>query len=380
VTFIKDRPGLGTIAAVVVVSCGAPGASANSSGIIVSDTGAQLRIETFVSRLDTPWDLAWGPDGRMWVTERGGRIVRVDPETGAVTTAGSLDVLEAGESGLMGLAFHPAFDRSPFVYAAHSYGAAGGIRNRLVRMRWDGQRLGAPEVLLDGIPGNRNHDGARLAFGPDGMLYMTTGDAGRSALAQDRGSLAGKILRLSPDGRPAEGNPLPNGSYSIGHRNPQGLDFQPGTNALYITEHGPNDNDEVSRVERGGNHGWPEVRGFCDQASEQTFCREHDVVEPVTAFTPTVGIAGATFYDADLIPGWRGSFLATSLRGATLFRITLTPDGSRAAATERLLAGEYGRLRDVLVGPDGSVYVATSNRDGRGRPAAEDDRILRIRP
>jgi glucose/arabinose dehydrogenase len=211
---------------------------------------------------------------------------------------------------------------------------------------------------------------------------MTTGDAGRGARAQDLSSVAGKVLRLTLDGRPAPGNPFGTLVYSYGHRNAQGIVFHPETRVLYVVEHGPRDNDEVNRVEMGRNYGWPAVHGFCDgdTSGEEAFCRSNDVVGPVTAWTPTVGGSGADFYDADLIPGWKGSLLVTSLRGATLFRLTLSTDGREVVEREALFRGEYGRLRDVLVGPRGEVYLATSNRDGRGRPASDDDRILRILP
>lgn len=343
---------------------------------------AALRVETVTSGLDTPWDLAWGPDGAIWVTERPGRVSRVDPSTGEITRVAEVEVVERGESGLMGMAFHPDFDRRPYVYLAHSYADGGGIRNRLIRMRYDGRRLRDRETLLDGIPGNRNHDGSRLAVGPDRFLYMTTGDAGRPALARDPGSLAGKVLRLALDGEAAPDNPFGSRVHSYGHRNPQGIVFHPRTGDLYISEHGPGDNDEVHLVLRGGNHGWPDVRGFCDgdAPGEEGFCRDHDVVEPIAAWTPTVALAGAAFYDGDLIPGWRGSLLVTSLRGTTLFRLALSEDGGEVVGREALYRGEFGRLRDVLVGPRGEVYLATSNRDGRGRPGPDDDRILRLTP
>ena len=345
-------------------------------------SAAPLRVETFVSGLDTPWDLAWGPDGAIWVTERPGTISRVDAATGEITRVGHVDVVEVSESGLMGIAFHPDFASQPYVYVAHSYGSRRNIRNRLVRMRFDGTTLGQPQVLLDDIPGAGNHNGSRLAIGPDRFLYMTTGDAGRGARAQDLSSVAGKVLRLTLDGRPAPGNPFGTLVYSYGHRNAQGIVFHPETRVLYIAEHGPSDNDEVNRVEMGGNYGWPAVHGFCDgdTSGEETFCSNNDVIGPVTAWTPTVGVSGADFYDADLIPGWKGSLLVTSLRGATLFRLTLSADGREVVEREALFRGEYGRLRDVLVGPRGEVYLATSNRDGRGRPASDDDRILRILP
>lgn len=344
------------------------------------DAPAVLRVETLVSGLDTPWDLAWGPDGAIWVTERGGTISRVNAASGSVERVGQIGVREVSESGLMGLAFHPDWEAQPYVFVAHSYGQS--VRNRLVRMRYEGGRLGQPEVVLDDVPGNRNHNGSRLAVGPDGHIYMTTGDAGRGERSQDRGSLAGKILRLTLDGDPAPGNPFGSPVFSYGHRNPQGLVFHPATGVLYSAEHGPGDNDEVNLIRIGGNYGWPEVHGSCDgdTSGEEAFCRENDVVGPLSAWTPTVGTSGMDIYESDRIPGWRGSLLVASLRGAALFRLELSEDGAEVVEREALFRGEFGRLRDVLVGPGGEVYLATSNRDGRGSPADDDDRILRILP
>ena len=342
-----------------------------------------LRVETVVAGLDTPWDLAWGPDGQIWVTERGGRVSRVNPASGQRSTAGQIpDVEESGESGLMGIAFHPDFAAQPYVYLTHSYRQSGSLRNRLVRVRWDGQTLGTPEVLLANIPGAGIHDGSRLAIGPDRLLYMTTGDASNAELAQDRTSLAGKILRLTLSGQPAPGNPFGTAIYSFGHRNPQGLVFHPTTGALYSTEHGPGDNDEINRIVTGRNFGWPTVHGACDDdiGSERGFCQANNVVEPLTMWTPTIAPAGADFYLGDLIPQWKGSLLFAALRGTALYRLTLSADGQQVTAREALYAGTYGRLRDVLVAPDGAVYIATSNRDGRGNPSGDDDRILRVKP
>ena len=339
-----------------------------------------LQVETLVSGLDTPWDLAWGPDGSIWVTERPGLVSRVDPSTGTLTPVGEVEVLERGESGLMGMAFHPDFANQPYVYLVHSYGDGGDIRNRLIRMRYDGARLGQTEILIDDILGRSNHDGSRLAVGPDGYLYMTMGDAGRASLAQDLGSLSGKVLRVTLDGRPVPDNPFGSLVYSYGHRNPQGIVFHPRTGDLYVAEHGPSDNDEVSRIVRGGNFGWPDVHGFCDgdTSGEEAFCASNVVEEPLEAWTPTIGISGADYYDGDLIPEWKGSLLVTSLIGETLYRLELSADGRRVVGREALYQREFGRLRDVLVGPGGQVYLATSNRDGRGNPAGDDDRILLI--
>ena len=341
-----------------------------------------LHVETLTSGLNTPWELAWGPDDVIWVTERRGTIHRVDPASGHATQVGVVGVTEVGESGLMGMAFHPDFHAQPFVYLVHSFGVGNEIRNRLVRMRFNGVSLEAAEVLLDNIPGARIHNGSRLGIGRDRFLYMTTGDAGRPNLSQDLDSVAGKVLRFTLDGQPAPGNPFGTTVYSYGHRNAQGLAFHPETDDLYLTEHGPADNDEVNRVEIGRNYGWPDVRGFCDNdvRGEDEFCERNRVAEPVSTWTPTVAPCGADFYNADLIPGWKGNLLFTTLRGAALVRLELSADGSRTVDEEFLFEGEYGRLRDVLVGPNGQIYLVTSNRDGRGTPARDDDRILRIEP
>lgn len=208
------------------------------------------------------------------------------------------------------------------------------------------------------------------------------GDASNTALPQDRNSLSGKILRLTLDGAPAPGNTLGGYVYTMGHRNPQGLAFAPG-GALYSTEHGPSDNDEVNRIESGRNYGWPNVRGMCDGdagAGERTFCTANNVAEPLATWTPTIAPAGVVYYDASLIPAWRGSLLFTTLKGSALYRLQLSDDGRSVVAQQRLFEGTYGRLRAIVVAPDGSVYLGTSNRDGRGSPGAQDDRILRVRP
>jgi glucose/arabinose dehydrogenase len=353
-----------------------------NSAIPTISKEAALTVTTLASGFDTIWELAWGPDGVIWVTERGGTVSRVNPDGGAVSPAGTVPVNEVGEGGLMGLTFHPDFSTEPLVYAVHTYSAGGAIRNRVVRMRWDGTALGAPETLVDNIPGAGIHDGSRIVVGPDRFLYVTMGDAGDAAQAQDRSSLSGKILRLTLDGAPAPGNPFNSRIFTFGHRNPQGLVFAPdGT--LYSTEHGPGDNDEVNRIEAGRNYGWPDVHGACDGdagPNEKAFCQANNVVEPLASWTPTIAPTGLAYYDATLIPDWRGSLLFTTLKGSALHRMQLAADGRSIVAQSTLLDGQYGRLRDVLVAPDGSVYVGTSNRDGRGSPRTGDDRILRLRP
>jgi glucose/arabinose dehydrogenase len=367
-----------------VLLLGSPGAACNNGrGLAGNDTlqTDELSVTTLAGDFDTIWDLAWGPDNSIWVTERGGGISRVDPATGAITRVGSVQVSEIGEGGLMGLTFHPDFATQPWVYVAHTY-SSGGTRNRVVRMRYDGADLADPEVVIDNLPGSSIHNGSRLAIGPDRKLYVTTGDASNTGLPQDRSSTAGKVLRLELDGGAASGNPFGNTTWSLGHRNPQGMVFLPD-GSLFLTEHGPSDNDEINRVEAGRNFGWPNVHGKCDGdtgGGEQAFCQANNVVEPLASWTPTIAPAGMDYYNATLIPGWQGSLLFVALKGAALYRMPLSSDGRRITGEEVMLQGQYGRLRDVLVGPDGTVYLGTSNRDGRGSPRSGDDRVLRVRP
>lgn len=346
-------------------------------GPVVSLPNGELVTETVASGFDTVWEIVWGPDNMLWVSERRGRISRVDPETGDVTLVGELPVQEIGEGGLMGLALHPDFQNQPWVYAAHTYNA-GGTRNRVVRMQWDGTSLGPPEELLGNIPGSSIHNGSRVVFGPDGLLYVTTGDASDADIAQNVNAPAGKILRLTAEGAPAPGNPFGTAIYTFGHRNPQGMVFAP-SGALYATEHGPGDNDEVNLIEAGRNYGWPNVRGRCDP-SEASFCQANNVVEPLAQWTPTIAPAGLAYYGSNLISSWRGSLLFATLKGRMLVRLTLSDDGQSVTGEEHLFEGSFGRLRAVLVAPDGRVYLGTSNRDGRGSPLSGDDRIIRIRP
>jgi aldose sugar dehydrogenase len=354
------------------------------------ETGAtdEIQARVLVSGLDTPWDLAMAPDGFLWVTERRGVISRVNPANGDIQEVGRIGVHEESESGLMGMALHPDFPGQPFIYLFYSYQErfSGGdvILNRLIRMPYAGTRLGDEEILIDGIPGGRIHDGARLAIGPDRYLYVTIGDTGQQPSAQDTSSLIGKVLRLTLDGQPAPDNPFGNEVYSYGHRNPQGIVSHPTAGHLYVTEHGPSDNDELNLLVPGGNFGWPNVRGFCDNdvanLDELAFCASETVIEPLKAYTPTVAPAGMDFYDSDLIPAWRGSILFTTLKASSLYRVELSIDGTIATDEEILFKSSFGRLRDVLVAPDGRVYLATSNRDGRGNPIADDDRIIVISP
>ena len=338
----------------------------------------QLQVEMVLGDLDTVWDMIWAPDGSMWFSERGGRVSRLDISSRTRTVLSEVpNVRESGEAGLMGIALHPDFPENPMVYAVHSYNMGGGIGNRLVRMRFENGSLGPPEVLLDGLAGRRNHDGSRIVFGPDGLLYMTMGDAGNRPFSQDLSSFNGKILRLTAGGGPAPGNPFGDPIWSLGHRNPQGLVFHPN-GMLYSAEHGSGDEDELNLIEAGRNYGWPTLEGFCNTRQEEAYCAADDVVEPLHSWSPTVGIASVEGVRWGCCRGGDGDLLVVSLRGESLYHVSLSNDGRSATSSETVVQSDYGRLRDVLVGPDGEIYLATSNRDGRGSPTSDDDRILRL--
>lgn len=332
--------------------------------------------ETVVGGLEVPWAIDFAPDGRIFLTERPGRIRVVRDGQLQPAPWMTIQVADISEAGLLGLALDPRFAQNRYVYAAYTYRDGGGrLMNRLVRLREDGGRGTLDRVLVDNVGGAPNHDGGRVKFGPDGKLYWTMGDAQNAALAQDRSSLNGKILRLNPDGTVPADNPFPNSLvYAYGQRNPQGLAWQPGTGRLYATDHGPSGGqgccrDEVNLIEAGKNYGWPVITG--DQQRE-------GMVSPVIQSGESVTWApgGATVVSRG---PWAGSLLFTGLRGQALYRVLFDPtDPRRVAGFQVLFERQFGRLRDVVEGPDGNLYLATSNRDRRGSPAQDDDRVIRL--
>jgi glucose/arabinose dehydrogenase len=329
---------------------------------------ARPTVRTVASGLEIPWEIAFLPNRSALVTERPGRVrllrrdgtLRRDP-------VARVRVSAVGEGGLLGLAVDPRFRRNRFVYLY--YTTAAGMR--LERWRYANSRLVRERSLVDGIAAGRVHDSGRIAFGPDGRLYIATGDAGDGPLAQDPSSLNGKFLALSPGQyRGAGGRPA---IVSSGHRNPQGFDWEPGTRRLLSTEHGPTEGldgpggfEEINRIVQGGNYGWPRVYGF-DQSGFDA---------PLKVYRRPLAPSGATFLTRR--SAWKGSFVFAALRGEQLRRLELR--GDRVIADEPLLRRRFGRLRTVVEAPDGELYVLTSNRDGRGVPGPRDDRILRVTP
>ena len=344
-----------------------------------------VTASALASNLRTIWELVWGPDNFIWVTERSGRISRVNPATGQVLPLLTIpDVTESNESGLLGMAVIEPFPTSvpPFstywVFVVYNYTDQGVLKEKLVRYTYTSNGvMGSPLVLLGNITATTNHSGSRLLLLPDRTLLMTTGDALMASEAQNRASLNGKILRLNFDGTIPANNPTAGSAvYTLGHRNPQGLVRLPD-GRIYSSEHGPNNDDEINKIEPGRNYGWPNVEGLCDLPAEVTFCAANNVREPLAVWTPTIAPAGLAYYDHPAIPGWRGSLLLAVLKDHKLTQLTLDAAGLTIPSRTDFLTG-FGRLRAVCVSPEGKVYVGTSNRDGRGVPAAPDDRILTL--
>ncbi|MCV0410441.1 sorbosone dehydrogenase family protein [Nitrosopumilus sp.] len=335
-----------------------------------------VKVETVAENLTIPWSIDWLPDGTILFTERNGHLRVI--QNGELLEDPLLSLGVGGvEGGMLGVAVDPDFEENNFIYLYYTYNEFLSTINKLVRFQLADGKLTEDKILLDGIPGGPFHDGGRIQFGPDGKLYITTGEAGDPKLAQDLNSLGGKILRINSDGTIPEDNPWENSSiYSIGHRNPQGIDWDEFGN-LVATEHGPSGwrgvaHDEINLIFPGMNYGWPDIIG--DETAE-------GLQNPILhTGDDTWAPSGSEFYYDDKIPQWTGKYFVATLRGSHLHMIDFDLQEKKVLSHEKLFQDEFGRLRDVQTGPDGFLYILTSNQDGRGFPNANDDKILRIIP
>jgi glucose/arabinose dehydrogenase len=324
-----------------------------------------------------PWELVYGPDDHLWFTQKNGYICRLDPQSGHTDTLlHEGEVLIRGEGGMLGLAMHPQFPDSPYLYVAYNYLKSNTYTEKIVRYHYDGQTLTQPTVLLDDIAANNNHNGCRMRIVGD-KLFITTGDAETGSRSQNPQSRNGKVLRIHLDGTIPSDNPIPgNPVWAWGLRNSQGLVF--ANNRLYLSEHGPSSDDEVNIVLKGRNYGWPSVAGFCNTPQEQIFCNDSNVVEPLRAWTPTLAVSGMDWYGAaPMFPEFHQSLLMATLKDEQLYRLQLNTSGDSMLSADPVSGVAFGRLRAVCVAPDGRVFISTSNSAASGT-GAFIDRIIEL--
>jgi glucose/arabinose dehydrogenase len=361
--------------------CGQPPTGLAEGETILTQKGdAKFRVETVATGLEVPWGFAFLPGGDLLFTERPGRVRMIEKGTlKAEPIFKVADVEPSGESGLMDISLHPKFAENKFVYLSYAYNS-DGKRVRVVRYKFDGKTFIEPKTIIENLPAAQFHAGTRARFGPDGKLYVTTGDATQRELAQQMTVLAGKTLRLNDDGTVPTDNPFAAQKdarpeiWTLGHRNAQGLAWS-ADGLMFQTEHGPSGfdgdggGDEVNIVEAGKNYGWATI------SHRET---KEGLISPLLEYTPACAPASAMFYNGALFPAFKGNFFFGCLRGERIIRVVL--NGRNVVSQEDLLKGIYGRIREMAQGPDGFIYFSTSNRDGRGSAAKDDDRIMRIVP
>jgi len=366
----------------LIPGCSSAGFAGNEQPSGADPFDGKYRVETVATGLEVPWAFAWLPGGDMLFTERPGRVRIIEKgKLRAEPVFTVPDVEPSGESGLMDITLHPSFASNGFVYLGYSYNQ-DGKHVKVMRYKYANGRFTEPQTVVDNIPGTALHAGMRCRFGPDGKLYVATGDSTEWNLAQKLDSIAGKVLRLNDDGTVPQDNPFVGQQkvrpeiWTYGNRNPQGLAWQPGTGLLFETEHGPSGfegrgvgGDEVNILERGKNYGWPDIH------HTQT---KQGMEAPILEYTPSCAPGSGMFYNGTALPAFKGNFFFGCLRGTRVIRVVL--DGRKVVSQENLFDGTYGRVREMEEGPDGFIYFSTSNRDGRGSPANEDDRIMRIVP
>jgi len=353
------------------------------AGLAQCQMDTELEFDVVAENLYVPWDMAWGLDNNIWVLQKDGQLTRINPDTHEKEDVYKIpDVFQSDDnSGAHGMTLHPQFPLVPWIYCNYTHTE---YRANLIRLQISLNGAGgttAVKTFFDTIPGNSSHNGSRLVFGPDNYLYFSTGDAYMSEWAQYPENIAGKILRMDENGLPAPNNPFGGYVYTIGHRNPQGLVFS-DSGILYSTEHGTSNDDEVNIINGGKNYGWPTISGYCDTPSEQANCAENDYTEPLTTWTPTEAPCGIAYFDDASIPEWQNSLLVCFLKGQCLRILKLNDQGDEVVEETTFLHEEFGRIRDVLVAPNGRVFISTSNREINGwdwLATVEDDRIIELK-
>ncbi len=344
-----------------------------------------LTKKELVTGLLIPWEMSWGPDDHIWLTQRNGLILRVDPQTGNTTEildwrSNVINEDDSGfgsEYGMLGMAFHPDFENNQKIFVVYNYGPP--IKERLVTFTWDGTQLGNEEIILDNIDGAAFHNGSRLLITKDNKILMSTGDIKDAARSQDVDDLLGKYLRINLDGTVPDDNPIPgNYMYALGLRNSQGITYGPN-DSIFISEHGEMLFDEINILQAGRNYGWANVEGSCNTSLEIDFCNANNVVEPIFEWTPCIGVSDIEYYDHPAIPEWQGKMLVSVLGGAGFTRVprisvlTFNEDGTDLG-DEEVYFEDFGRIRDVCVNPHtGAIYFATN---GQAYPGSGPNQIV----
>ena len=353
-------------------------ASFAQSQITIGNT--PVKVDTLITGLDVPWEIRYHK-GSLWATERKGIVSRIDTASGEKKVLLRLTgtVVQQAESGLLGLALHPDFATNPEVFLAYTYLNGGLIRERIVKYRYENDTLINPTVLLNDLPGNGTHNGCRLFFMSDTTLLASTGDVQNLSLPQDTSALSGKMLRMRTDGSVPADNPFPgNLVYSMGHRNVQGLTPLPD-GRMVMSEHGASTDDEVQVLKAGRNYGWPNVEGYCNSPSEISYCTNFQVVEPMQAYTPTIGPSDVIFYQNPLFPEWHNAILLTVLKNKQVRALRLNETFDSVLTDIAYLSNRFGRLRDIAIGENKEIYLAT-NGASWANTDANTHSIIRIRP
>jgi glucose/arabinose dehydrogenase len=337
--------------------------------------GLDYKYTPVISNLYVPWSIVFPTPDSMYIAQRSGEIVYYKNSQKQADFYKFSEISSTNEEGLMGMVLDPNYPNSPYIYASLAYEEGNQMFVKVVRLTDINNQGQDVIILLDKIPAAKFHAGSRLRFGPDQKLYITTGDATKKEIAQDINSLGGKILRMNKDGSIPDNNPFSNSYvYSYGHRNPQGIDFDPISGVLFSTEHGPSlfdgaaGGDEVNRILPGKDYGWPKV-----SHTEST----PEAINPLLVFTPAVAPASGVFYNGDKYPNLKNTFLFGGLRGEGIFVVYLDETREKVKSYEKLNINE-GRIREIAVSPDGYIYFSTSNRDGRGNPNDKSDQIFRL--
>ncbi|MDQ3848826.1 MAG: PQQ-dependent sugar dehydrogenase, partial [Thermoproteota archaeon] len=314
-------------------------------GQIQGNNSTHSGVQVLAHKLDVPWAIDIAEDGRLFFTERVGRIMVIDKNGSLLSDpVAYINVMQNGESGLLGLALHPNFTENHLLYVYHTYSNGSAVLNKVLMLKENDNKIVESKVIIDNIPAADRNDGGRIKFGPDGKLYIATGDARQPNLAQDARSLAGKILRLNPDGSIPEDNPFEGSPvYSYGHRNIQGLAWHPLTGNLYASEHGPEGNDDINLIKPGGNYGWP-----------LEDCNAEKFEKPIVCFNPAIAPSGMTFAASDNL-GYQNDILLAALKAQHIRLVDLESDNQ-----SNILTG-FGRIRDIIESDDGSLYFTTSN-------------------